>query len=936
MKNKEYRLSDNFIQELRRATTGYLPAEIFDKLLEAFEEEISKVYFSSSVEANLHRMIFSLFDKVSFLSDAVKFPHYIQIIISIAVNSNYLTDIIIRNPEYLYWIISPENLKARITDEYLRKSIHTSLSKYRSFNAKVNFLRAIKRREILRIGVNDILGNLPLKETTEQLSILAKVINDELFYLCYNELLERHGIKAGKSRYCLIALGKLGGNELNFSSDVDFILFFDKNTTHGKIEFYELLTEATHLFIQTSNTITDKGYIYRVDFRLRPDGRNSPLCRTLKDYLRYYESRGEDWERQMLIKMSFAGGSKKLYSTFSDYIQNFVYPHSFASSPLEQIAQMKANIEKNSGDKENVKLFSGGIRDIEFSVQALQMLNGGNLKEIRSGNTLEAIDLLTNCKLLTSDEAALFISAYEFYRKIEHYLQLMNDIQTHVIPKSGETLEKLALFMKFKNAESFLKKVEATRKAVRKVFISITGQKESSRVSSFEEIGFTDTKKAINNFKYLQSGYGLLEQKQFDRQTTTAFQEIEEVLVDFLKSSISPDLLLENFVRIIKTRPLPSIWYHEFRDTAFFTSFLKICERCQKAVDMTVLDKSLGDLLLSRSVFIKEAEHLSLFNIHQLIFTLSIQFALGFISHDKASYYLAKQLKRIVTDTCLDQIYPYKYFIIGLGSFSAEEMSFSSDADIVIVAENVNNFPSIQFDFQKLFNSVQMNARPFELDGRLRPEGKSGQLVWDIKNYMEYIDKRIQTWEIQSLTKLNFICGDKGLFDTFYEKIRQKIGFVDHEKLNSEIIEMRKKIDKQLSLTPQSHFNDFFNIKKSRGGITDIEFALQKLLLSDPELYNTLHGRSAIKIINFLLEFSEKFHSFVALKKGYSFLKTLEFWNQILFNISNSILPLDPNRRLLLAKIMGFADTKEFESELYAVIKTNSNLVEEVFNNKVT
>ncbi|MGE5411556.1 MAG: hypothetical protein ACM3MI_11410, partial [Clostridiales bacterium] len=135
---------------------------------------------------------------------------------------------------------------------------------------------------------------------------------------------------------------------------------------------------------------------------------------------------------------------------------------------------------------------------------------------------------------------------------------------------------------------------------------------------------------------------------------------------------------------------------------------------------------------------------------------------------------------------------------------------------------------------------------------------------------------------------------------------------------------------------PQSHFNDFFNIKKSRGGITDIEFALQKLLLSDPELYNTLHGKSAIKIINFLLEFSKNFHSFVALKKGYSFLKTLEFWNQILFNIGNSILPLDPNRRLLLAKIMGFADTKEFESELYTVIKTNSNLVEEIFNNKVT
>ncbi|MGE5498137.1 MAG: hypothetical protein ACM3Q2_08710 [Syntrophothermus sp.] len=935
MKSGKKKISEEFIQELRTATFGYLPEADFEILLKNIEKEISAGYFSPGVESNLRRIISSLFDRASFLIDSLKYPHYLQILFAIAVNSNYLTDIIIRNPEYLYWIVSPDNLNSRLSYSYLKKTIRDSLIKFRSFNARVNFLRSLKRREMLRTGVNDILRNSPLKETTEQLSVLAKVINEELFALCFDEISERYGVKIKAAKYCLVALGKLGGDELNYSSDVDFMLIFDKNRQSGKTEYFQILTDAAHLFIQTSTAMTDKGYIYRVDFRLRPDGRNSPLCRTLKDYLRYYESRGEDWERQMLIKMSFAGGSRKLYESFSGYITNFIYPHSFSRSPLEQIAIMKSNIEKHTGDRENVKTFSGGIRDIEFAVQALQLLNGGKNENIRSGNTTDSIHLLQNNGLLSSDEAALFLSAYEFYRRTEHYLQLMNDTQTHIIPQSGEILEKLSIFMGFKNTASFLSKVDLTRKAVRKVFISITGQKDDEApASSLETISFTDRKKALNNYRYLQGGYGLLEQKLFDSQTINAFQAIEEDLFEFLSGSFAPDTVLDNFARIIRNRPLPSIWYNEFRDRFLFTSFLTMCERCQKAVDMSVTDKSLGDLLLSRKIFEKiTGEEVNLPVTH-MVFILAVQFSLGFLDHARVSGILSCFLRQKITGICARHIKDYDFCVLSMGSFAAGEMTFASDLDLVFVAEDVQKYPDIEKDFQKLLSEIQEGVRPFETDFRLRPEGKSAQIVWDIKSYNEYIEKRIQTWELQSLTKLRLVCGSSRLFETFKEKLLDKIRKSDAEKIKTDIIEMRKKTEKQLAAMPQSHFGNFFSLKKSRGGITDIEFAVQYIKLTNPEIFEKTTGESLYAALKFLIDFSDNFFSFETLKENCSLFKSLEFHNQILFNINTSILPLDNAKRYILARAAGFRDLREFESALPGRARANREITERVFRGK--
>ena len=496
--DKKEILSEDFIRRIVEYSAGYFDEENLKKLFSLIETEARKHYFTFSSESNLLRVISGMYDKVSFLSDCLKYPHYVELLVALTFNSNYLTDILVRNPEYFYLIANPSNLEKQFSLSDYKNSASEMISSFNSFGAKLNALKRFKRKEILRIGAKDIFLKKDLEEVTSELSSLAKAISSELFSVCFNTTAEKYKLKLSGEKYCLAALGKLGGNELNYSSDIDLIIFYDENESfpNGK-EFQEILNETALLFIESAASITESGYLYRVDFRLRPDGKNSPLCRRLIDYLMYYESRGEDWERQMLIKSDFVSGNESLYKKFKEYLTPFIYPFSFKTSPLEQIRRLKSNIEKNLKSDENIKLASGGIRDIEFSVQALQLLNGGKNNSIRSSNTLKALYELNRNNLINKSEYSALKNAYIFYRKIEHYLQLMNDTQTHLIPAQGELLEKLSAYLNFQTSKNFTSEVERNRKNISKIYQSITGQKQQTRnISSISEINFSNQQSA--------------------------------------------------------------------------------------------------------------------------------------------------------------------------------------------------------------------------------------------------------------------------------------------------------------------------------------------------------------------------------------------------------------------------------------------------------
>ncbi|MCH7964820.1 MAG: hypothetical protein IH852_12880 [Bacteroidetes bacterium] len=930
-----YKISKEFEGKLAGLSAGVLSSDEFEKLINIYEAEINRVYFTATSEANLFRIIYGMYDKVFLIRECIKYPHYLEILISIAANSNYLTDILVINPENFYWIVNPSTLNANLAKTDFKREIKSTLSLFTTFRAKISSLKTIKRKELLRIGLRDIYLKIPVKNITEELSILAVHLTGELFLICYKEILKKNAIENPPGKYCLASLGKLGGDELNYSSDIDLILFYDKERKfRNKKYLSELLTETTLLFLKSSAEITG-GFLYRIDFRLRPDGRNSPLCRSLQEYLNYYESRGEDWERQMLIKVNFLGGSKSLYKKFIDFLTPFIYPSAHSFSPKKQILKIKASIERRIKDEDNIKLIYGGIRDIEFSLQALQLLNGGKIESIRNGNTLHAIEELEKAKLLNIMEAKTFSDAYIFYRKIEHYLQLMNNRQTHVIPEEGELLEKMSYFLGYKSSKDFKHQVIDNRNKVRKIYQSILSEDEThSDVNAvLTDIVFEDKIRAKNDFQYLREGKGITGTRTFDSKSIESFQKIENRIYNYLKNSIYPDKTLSNFVRIIKGADFPSIWYHEFEDKTFFEFLMKVCELSQFSINLFAEDKELREFLLSRKVFTKiPVRELSFFNIKTILFYFSVQISVDMYEPLKASEILSKlihiKIKTLFEEQTKEMKWMKDYFVAALGSLGSSALTFFSDLDLIFIVRDSQKYPNAEKQFQKILALLRKELEPFTVDCRLRPEGKSSQLIWDIENSKNYFRNRARVWEFQTLTKISFIAGDKRLFENFTRAVISSVSRFDVKNIRSEMHEMRKKISSQ-KITA---LFEIFDIKKNSGSITDIEFIVQYFLLCSPVLFNKSLGKKTTEQLYLISESLDDNSAKIVLKNALEFYKSVGLLNQLIFNNTTSKIVLEDKTLNSFSKKMGYKNPAQFKDDIKSFSAKVRNIYSQIFS----
>lgn len=923
--------SEDFLSKIIELSVGKVHKDELDNFISISECELKKHYFTKESESNLLRIIQAQFDIPFFIKEGIKYPHQIEILISIANNSNYLSDILVRNPEYFFWIVNPSVFNQNVDKKYFTNSLKNLLSAYKSFEAKVNALRNFKRKEILRIGLKDFYANYPLEEITGLLTDLATSISGELFQLCYSETLKKHGVESTSNKYVLLSLGKLGGGELNYSSDIDLIAFYNKDSLiNKKIYFKQILSEAILLFIETSGQKTGKGFLYRVDFRLRPDGRNAPLCGSYSEYLKYYEMRGEDWERQMLIKANYLCGSHKLYMDFMNYLSRFIYPATFLISPIEQIKKLKASIEKRISEEDNIKLSPGGIRDIEFSIQALQLINGGKDPTIRTGNTLNAISILCSKGIISDKESAALSQSYIMLRKIEHYLQLMNDKQTHLIPADGELAEKLSYYLGFKSLKSFRTSIDKTRKEVKVFFDSVFGTESNTiKPKLIDELSFLDSKRAKQNLTYLQTGKSILEKKLFDLRTIEAFQKIEPTLKNYLLKSSDPDLVLENFVRVIRNAHYPQIWYEEFLDDKIFNLFLHLCEFSQKSIELFAEDKILRDEFLSRDCLapLNQIDITSI-NLKSFLFRASVQIAS--LDLDSADFlklfssFLSDKIKNLTEDFIASKEWKGDFFIAAMGSFGSKEITFNSDLDLIFVIKNLSKYQKIQKDFQALLK-VYKDALPFlQIDCRLRPEGKNSLLVWDIEDYKKYFENRARIWELQAFTKCRFIFGSKVIYSDFINQYIDIVKKYNPDKIKIELSEMRKKL---LPISDES-----FNIKKSSGGLTDIDFIIGFLLLTYPNFIKKRKSSSAIESLDVLRNFHTVKINFDKLISAFKFLKKVEIINQIIFNTKISKVPTDERKISKLAVALKLRDSTEFKDHLNQITSTIRNFYQTIFN----
>jgi glutamate-ammonia-ligase adenylyltransferase len=373
--------------------------------------------------------------------------------------SEFLGDVLASNPDFLDLVRA--NPRRRPTLDELCQSLQASLDAADTDSAVLRAFRRFRRREMLRIGIADILRDRSLEEITQDLSTVADAALTVALRTALRTLSARFGTPmttAGRpAQFCVLAFGKLGGVELNYSSDLDLMAIFDSDggtqspSGRGSISNEEFYSRVVTEIVRLLSAHTDQGQAYRVDLRLRPEGHRGPLVRSLAATLAYYDTFGRTWERQALIKVRPVAGDIALGETFLTTIEPFVYRKYLSFAEINEIKAMKRRIERavqQAGECDtDVKIGRGGIRDIEFTVQFLQLANAGDLPQLRQRNTLNALAALEQVGAITAQEYAKLDAGYRLLRKIEHRLQLLFDLQTHRLPTAPEELRKLALRM---------------------------------------------------------------------------------------------------------------------------------------------------------------------------------------------------------------------------------------------------------------------------------------------------------------------------------------------------------------------------------------------------------------------------------------------------------------------------------------------------------
>lgn len=415
-------------------------------------------------------------------------PRMLDLVCSIFGNSDSLAFTLICDPLLIYWLAEQHVLSSAPTRVGMERAIKQQVGRVMAPELKLDALRRFRRREMLRIGVRDLLRLADVVETTASLSDLASILIDEAYRVVDADLRARYGVPMHQNRqgrwmetgFTVIGMGKLGGHELNYSSDVDVLYVCEshegetwpavsgrtkpKGPAQGGISNEEYFERFARDLTKVLTEQTHEGFVYRVDLRLRGEGTVGQLTRSLEDYAKYYRTRGQVWERLSLLKAWPVAGSMTVGKAFIKMVQPFVLAPSSKRLDVEQglavvneVRSVKEKIDAKMAERgheqRNVKLGVGGIREIEFFVQTIQVLAGSRVPVLLDRSTLGALKRFVRLKLISSKERDGLTSAYVFLRDLEHKLQMVHDLQTHSLPDQEDELERCAIRMGYDGAD---------------------------------------------------------------------------------------------------------------------------------------------------------------------------------------------------------------------------------------------------------------------------------------------------------------------------------------------------------------------------------------------------------------------------------------------------------------------------------------------------
>ncbi|MFQ5816595.1 MAG: hypothetical protein ACE5H2_01390 [Terriglobia bacterium] len=864
-----------------RANLARLESRLPETLQALLPTALAQVPDSDTALNNLERLTRPSGAEV--LEPIVRRPVLLYHLLALFSHSRFLSESLIQQPELIGWLARDRRLGRIKSQEDLLEEYARFAATQSEVSASVVLAR-FKRREYLRITLKDILGIAELAETTLELSILADVLIEKALAVAAQELRRRYGDPqahdaSGRlvtARFAVVGLGKLGGNELNYSSDIDLLfLYAGEGETYGptRTSNREYFIRLAQRLIQLITDVTPEGPVFRVDLRLRPGGGEGDLAISLPAASNYYQRRAREWELQMLLKARHVAGDAALVREFLQGVEPFLYQGDIHFAAVESVLEARERMDRKltaHGAPLNVKLSPGGIRDIEFLVQCLQRLYGQRDPWVRSGGTLMALQKLHDKGYLAPNDHFRLASAYQFLRRLEHRLQLENGQQTHALPESGEALAVLA---RRTGLEAFGREaVEMLRKeldehmhSVRAIYACVIPR---SLGEAAGEVFRLEAPPAAGTTRVSELSYPNLV-AWFAHRRSPVYEQLQTLTV--------PERARKSFHRFLAAA---------LTSSERFAALSRVPEALPAAVEVFAQSEALSECLLrqpelldvllecARAGETPAREQLALGlaataggtaggslcefvsaarSASERMASLRMYFRNQVFRWGAAALWarrplweslagfsaLAEEILGVALAMAQKQVRGRRrgrFAVLALGRLATREMDLGSDADVIFLAETPASQPAYgtwRRVAEKLIYIVSSYTRDgtlFPVDARLRPRGSEGELVQNADSVFEYFATTADVWEAVTYLKVRPVAGDLEFASTWCERLRQILAerFAAWDQIGTPLAEMRLRIEEEANRSSREEFN----FKTGPGGVYDLDFIISALSLA--------------------------------------------------------------------------------------------------------
>ena len=894
--------------------------------------------------------------------------------------SPYAYDLFRQNDEFLYDCLNRElsDLLEEILESVRRYPQDASLSDI------MRFLRLVKKKGAALILAGDLAEALGVSEVTRALSRLADACTTLAFKAACYQIIKKgklpftfDDLEQDRTGLLVLAMGKHGARELNFSSDIDLCVFYDSETAPDceREKLSDGWIKVTQIAVKILSERTADGYVYRTDLRLRPDPGSMKIAVSLLAAERYYERAGQNWERAAFIKARMIYGDPRAEIRFRDFLRPFIWRRSLDYSAVRDIHSIKRQIHNRYGHSDiklaghDIKLGRGGIREIELFVQTQQLIGGGKDTRLRAARTTDALAALAEVGRIEVKTRDDLIEAYEFHRKIEHRLQMINDEQTHIIPADTEKLKNFAEFCFFKNVKAFSDTTLAYLERVKSHYDSLfadhpalgaaqgglifTGpENHPETVKNLAATGFKRPEDVCSLVRSWHTGAYKAMRTAKARELLTEFTPF---LLEKLAETSDPDAAFMRFDKFLSGLPYGVTIFSLFISRPFiFDLIIDIAGASPEIADYMARNPALLEALLSpdffkpcggRAAFEAETAHLPRHPDRPEVFmnavrkftrerrfqiaTLLLKDIITPAQAGKSFTDLARATVAAVTRDAEEEMRGKYGFpplseaesgicVIGAGSLGAGEMTAESDLDIVFVYDEEPFFANSERDPQDYYTKLAsriltgLTTRTSEgglytADTRLRPSGRSGPLAVRLDGFEDYYRCHAWTWELAALTRAEPLTGGEKLNIAVRRALKDALtARRDPAKIAEDLRVMRQKLFAERK--PVS----VWDVKLQTGGLFDTGFIMQYLTLVNaadrPEIP---HPSSEQTLKNLLKAGIIEADEFSALSGAHGLLSSL---NQVFSLLMADIRVLESAADKVKRKILQTVDAKNFMS----------------------